>query len=221
MYGNPTTLTSRSKTGNKRKTVKQEPAKTCSLESIIYVGTVYKFKGYTVSNSNPPIIDLTASASDLDVEPRPSSTYSLKTLKSTVANSMSSHTMYPSTENVTICSGISDKRSVPLVRNVYSADVINIKRIAKQAIPYVKLTNNINAFVKKEESDVLDTVIRMEQEYKTDEALKNVNLKEEVADSCNLDDLNEVSKCSLVSDLNLSLHELTQVYDVKTEVVNK
>lgn len=216
IYGNPAVLNSRSKTV-KRQHIKQEPIKKCSLESVIYVGTVYKFKGYTVTNTIPPMIDLTTS--DLDLGRKSAGSYSLNTVKSTVLNSLSSHTMYPSIENVSISTDISDKRSVSGLCNSYSADAINIKRIPKQSSPYVISPDN-NRSNQNEDLDLLDLIINMEQEYRTDDALRYVDIKENIASSDTLDDLNDINKCSLVSDLNLNLKKLTQLYDVNAGVKN-
>lgn len=220
VYGNPAALNSRSKTQKKENIIKQEPVKTCSLESIIYVGTVYKFKGYTLTNTVPPTIDLTMSTSDLNLEHKSVGSFSLNTIKSTALNSLSSHTMYPSTEKITVANSKPSKLPVTRVHNSYSADAINTKRIPKQMSPYVKLSNRDSTLMPYDDSELLDIVIKMEEEYKTDEALRCVDLKETMENSDHLGDLNDIDKFSLVSDLNLSLCKLTQLYDVNTEVKN-
>lgn len=202
-----------------------------STESVIYMGTFYKFAGYTISDTIPPVIDLTQNSSNI----------SIKSKKSVVFNHDGSvlYSMphlcgmidlgrkrklphHPQTTPVSqnTCSRAFDaakfkkykrSRSYPNVLNIkHRAAENSINRSPKRFISYAELNcgDGLSVDVDKQ---MIDNVLDLEEDYETDDALRTFNIFEK-SEATEENDLKSVDKSDLVENMNLSLNQLTNVY---------
>lgn len=202
-----------------------------STESVIYMGTFYKFAGYTISDTIPPVIDLTQSSSNISIKSKKSvlfnqdgsALYSMPHLCGMIdlgrKRKLPHHSQTaPANQSISSRAFKAAKfkkckrsQSYPNVLNIKNCTVENaVNKSPKRFLSSAEFScgDCLSVDVDKQ---IIDTVLDLEEDYVTENACRafNISEKSEVAGE---DDLKSVDKSDLVENMNFSLNTLTDVY---------